>query len=43
VPGQREHFIMTERLNNGIPIHPAVWSELQDLHSRLTTPAQEDS
>ena len=43
VPGQREHSIMTERLKNGIPIHPAVWSELQDLHSRLTTPVEEDS
>lgn len=37
IPGQREHRLMLERRRTGIPIHPAVWRDLEDLHARLVS------
>ena len=42
--GQREHRLMLQRRRTGIPIHPAVWNELADLHARLVNgPADPDT
>ena len=35
IPGQREHRLMLHRRRTGIPLHPNVWKELEDLHARL--------